>query len=147
MDHDTLAVDGEDWEVVQRVLPDGWESQARALGALRRCRAFRDAATLLRVLFMHLAAGCSLRETAVRAAQGGLVEVSDVALLKRLRASGEWFRWMGEELMRQWVKPRAAQALLDQGLRIRIVDGSTVSEPATAKWRLKTSSVMIGSVM
>lgn len=141
MDHDTLVA-GEDWEIVRRVLPDGWESKARELGALRRGREFRDAATLLRVLFMHLAAGCSLRETAVRAAQGGLVKVSDVALLKRLRSCGEWFRWMSEELMRQWIKPSAAQALLDQGMRIRVVDGSSVSEPGAtgSSWRLHYSA-------
>ena len=99
-------VDGEagsvadDWETVLRVLPAGWEDQARDLGALRRCREFPDAATLLRVLLIHLAEGCSLRETAVRAAEGQLVQVSDVALMKRLKSSGEWFRWMSEALMR-----------------------------------------------
>jgi hypothetical protein len=87
----------------------GWQDKARELGALRRCRQFADAATLLRVLLIHLAEGCSLRETAVRAAEGQLVKVSDVALLKRLRVSGEWFRWMGEELMHRWVTPRSVQ--------------------------------------
>ena len=142
MDENILATDGEDWDIVARLLPEGWEDKARELGALRRCREFRDAATLLRVLFIHLADGCSLRETVVRAAQGGLVEVSDVALLKRLRASGEWLRWMGEEVMRQWVMPAPARALLDQGLRVRVVDGSTVSEPGAtgSSWRLHYSA-------
>jgi hypothetical protein len=44
---------------------------------------------LLRTLLMPLADGCSLRETAVRARAGQLAAVSDVALLKRLKASGE----------------------------------------------------------
>ena len=51
-----------------------------------------DAATLLRVLLIHLAQGGSLRETAVRAAEGQLVAASDVALPKRVRMSGELFR-------------------------------------------------------
>ncbi|MGH8631883.1 MAG: IS4 family transposase, partial [Burkholderiales bacterium] len=142
MDHDVLAGDVDDWEIVLRVLPEGWQDKARELGALRRCREFRDAATLLRVLLIHLAEGCSLRETAVRAAEGQLVRVSDVALLKRLKGSGEWFRWMGEELMRRWVTPAAARALLDQGLRIRLIDGSTVSEPGAtgSTWRLHYST-------
>ncbi len=142
MDENILATGGEDWDIVARLLPAGWEDKARELGALRRFREFRDAATLLRVLFIHLADGCSLRETVVRAAQGGLVEVSDVALLKRLRASGEWLRWMGEEVMRQWVMPAPARALLDQGLRVRVVDGSTVSEPGAtgSSWRLHYSA-------
>jgi Transposase DDE domain len=138
MDEDILAGVAEDWQIVLRVLPLGWQDKARELGALRRCRQFADAATLLRVLLIHLAEGCSLRETAVRAAEGQLVTVSDVALLKRLRVSGEWFRWMGEELMRRWMMPRLVRPLLDAGLRVRIVDGSTVSEPGAtgSTWRL-----------
>jgi len=138
MDEDVLAGVAEDWQVVLRVLPLGWRDKARELGALRRFREFGDAATLLRVLLIHLAEGCSLRETAVRAAEGQLVAVSDVALLKRLRVSGEWFRWMGEELMRRWMTPRPVRPLLDAGRRVRIVDGSTVSEPGAtgSTWRL-----------
>ena len=138
MDEDVLAGVAEDWQVVLRVLPLGWQDKARELGALRRFREFGDAATLLRVLLIHLAEGCSLRETAVRAAEGQLVAVSDVALLKRLRVSGEWFRWMGEELMRRWMTPRPVRPLLDAGRRVRIVDGSTVSEPGAtgSTWRL-----------
>lgn len=138
MDDDILGGGAEDWEIVLRLLPSGWQDKARELGALRRCREFPDAATLLRVLLIHLAEGCSLRETVVRAAEGQLVTVSDVALLKRLRASGEWFRWMGEALMERWVTPQAARPLLEEGMRIRIVDGSTVSEPGAtgSTWRL-----------
>ena len=91
----------EDWEVIERVLPDGWQDAARRTGALRRTRGFKDAATLLRVLLIHLVDGCSLRETAVRADAGGLIKVSDVALLGRLRGSGEWFRWMVEQMSRR----------------------------------------------
>jgi hypothetical protein len=138
MDEDILAGVAEDWQIVLRVLPLGWQDKARELRALRRYREFPDAATLLRVLLIHLADGCSLRETAVRAAEGQLVTVSDVALLKRLRVSGEWFRWMGEELMHRWMTPRPARPLLDAGRRIRIVDGSTVNEPGAtgSTWRL-----------
>ena len=142
MDQDLLTTEVDDWEIVLRVLPQGWQDKARELGALRRCREFRDAATLLRVLLIHLAEGCSLRETAVRAAQGQLVNVSDVALLKRLKISGEWFRWMAEQLMSRWVRPPAAQALLDEGMHIRLIDGSTVSEPGAtgSTWRLHYST-------
>jgi hypothetical protein len=138
MDDDILTGVAEDWQIVLRVLPSGWPDKVRELGALRRYREFPDAATLLRVLLIHLAEGCSLRETAVRAAEGQLVTVSDVALLKRLRVSGEWFRWMGEELMRRWMTVRPVRPLLDAGLRVRIVDGSTVNEPGAtgSTWRL-----------
>ena len=142
-DQDVLgAVD--DWQIVLRMLPSGWEDKARESGALRRCREFPDAATLLRVLLIHLAEGCSLRETAVRAAEGQLVQVSDVALLKRLKVSGEWFRWMGEAMMRRWVTPRPGRTLLGEGLRVRVVDGSIVNEPGAtgSTWRLHYATAL-----
>lgn len=137
MDEERWGETEDDWAIVQRMLPEGWQAQAKALGALRRCRAFPDAARLLRVLLIHLAEGCSLRETAVRAAQGGLATVSDVALLKRLTACAAWFRWMAGELVRRWgppVPPDLARATQ----RIRVLDGTVVSEPGAtgSTWRL-----------
>jgi Transposase DDE domain len=126
---------GEDWEVIERVLPDGWQEAARHTGALRRTRGFKDAATLLRVLLIHLVDGCSLRETAVRADAGGLIKVSDVALLGRLRGSGEWFRWMVEQMSRRL--SATSQEVLP-GKRVRLVDASVVCEPGAtgSTWRL-----------
>lgn len=126
---------GEDWEVIERVLPDGWQEAARRTGALRRTRGFKDAATLLRVLLIHLVDGCSLRETAVRADAGGLIKVSDVALLGRLRGSGEWFRWMVEQMSRRL--SATSQDVLP-GKRVRLVDASVVCEPGAtgSTWRL-----------
>lgn len=144
MAKDIISGVAEDWEILVRVLPRGWENKARELGALRRCREFSDAATLLRVLLIHLAEGCSLRETVVRAAEGQLVEVSDVALMKRLRVSGEWFRWMGEAMVRRWVTPRPVRALLGEGWRVRVVDGSIVNEPGAtgSTWRLHYATTL-----
>src|SRR4029434_448763 len=89
----------EQWEIVCQMLPEGWRDKARELKAMRRQRGeIQEAETLLRILMIHLLDGCSLRETGARAALGGLAKVSDVALLKRLRACGEWFRWMGSEM-------------------------------------------------
>lgn len=58
------AVD--DWDVIRKVLPAGWEEQARQTRAflLRRPDGFDSPASLLRVMLMHLAAGVSLRLTA-----------------------------------------------------------------------------------
>ncbi len=141
MNHEKLTGSGEDWAVVQRVLPGGWQAKAKDLGALRRCRGFPDAPTLLRVLLIHLADGCSLRETAVRASQGGLASVSDVALLKRLKACGEWFRWIAGGLMHQWGVPPPPR-LVGEAVRIRIIDGSLISEPGAtgSTWRLHYST-------
>jgi hypothetical protein len=128
----------EDWLVVQSLLPQGWESKARELGALRRGRAIPDAATLLRVMLIHLAQGCGLRETAVRAKQGGLATLSDVAILKRLRSCGEWFNWIAEGLRAKWLPDFPVAAARWEGRRIRLVDGTVVSEPGDtgSQWRL-----------
>jgi hypothetical protein len=125
----------EDWEVIERVLPHGWQEAARNTGALRRTRGFKDAATLLRVLLIHLVDGCSLRETAVRADAGGLAHVSDVALLGRLRGCGEWFRWMVEQMSRR-LSTTAKDVLA--GKRVRLVDASVVCEPGAtgSTWRI-----------
>ena len=93
----------DDWEVIERILPASWESKAKETGSLRRCRGFANAGQLLRVMMIHLVDGCSLRETAVRAAEGNLAQVSDVALLKALRRCQEWFRWLAQGLMQQWL--------------------------------------------
>ena len=125
----------EDWRIVERVLPAGWEAAAKQTGAMMRNRGFDGPGTLLRVLLIHLADGCSLRETAVRARAGGLAEVSDVALRNRLRGCGEWFRWMGEQISRGL--SGTSEEILP-GKRVRLVDASVICEPGAtgSTWRL-----------
>lgn len=132
-----LASIGQDWEVVMQMLPAQWEAKAIELGAMRRLRGFDSVGSLLRVLLIHLADGCSLRETAVRASAGGLANVSDVALLKRLRGCGAWFQWMAQEMAAGMALSPATDALLP-GRRVRLVDGSSVCEPGAtgSTWRL-----------
>ena len=131
----------DEWEVIERLLPSGWESKATASGSLRRRRGFASAGQLLRVMMIHLVDGCSLRETAVRAAEGNLAQVSDVALLKALRRCQEWFRWLAEGLVEQWLTPLAPGAA---GGRMRVVDGSLISEPGStgSNWRLHYSTTL-----
>lgn len=140
MDHDierAITEDLEDWELLMRFLPDGWRDKARELGAFRRAREFANAGQLLRTLLIHLAGGSSLKETSVRAASGGLAQVSSVAIWKRLRQAGEWFRWMSEGLMDTWVAHGPHDGLL-LPYRIRLIDGSSISEPGStgSDWRI-----------
>jgi hypothetical protein len=126
----------EDWSVIEKVLPAGWLEAAQRTGAWRRRpRGIDDPAKLLRILLIHLADGCSLRETAVRARAGNLAAVSDVALLKRLRHSGEWFRWMAERMMQ--TLSSTSMAVLP-GKRVRLIDASVICEPGAtgSTWRL-----------
>lgn len=130
----------ENWDVLLSFFPESWDRKAKELGALYRCRKFVDAQSLVRTLLIHLADGCSLRETAVRASEGNIASISDVALLKRLRASGEWFRWMAAELMEQWVR-KTSEVKFEKDFRIRIIDATTIEEPGNtgSTWRLHYS--------
>ena len=124
----------DDWAVVQQFLPEGWQEQARKSGALQRTlRGVDGPEALLRILLIHLAAGCSLAETAVRAREAGFGKLSSVALFKRLRAAEEWLRWLAAE----------ERVLLGQDApvtarRLRAVDATVVSEPGSTgtDWRI-----------
>ena len=128
----------ESWELLLSLLPLGWEEQAVLCGAVERLRGFRSAGDLLRVLLMHVGKGYSLRETAARARQSGLAEVSDVALLLRLRKAQGWWRQLCLGLLREsgWsvgADPRQ--------WNLRAVDGTLVQEPGRtgAQWRIHYS--------
>lgn len=136
VDHDKLE---EDWPIVEKLLPEGWQAKARELGALRRGRDIKDAATLLRIMLIHLADGCGLRETAVRARLSGLAQVSDVAILKRLKGCGAWFEWMVRQIQRRLIQAPASIPMTTRALRV--IDGTMVSEPGDtgSRWRLHYS--------
>jgi len=135
-----IARSQDEWSTIVRFLPDGWRLKAKELGALKRMRNFSDIDALLRTLLIHLLDGCSLRETAVRARIGGLAQISDVALLKRLNSSGEWFRWMSEGLMRNWIEKQPLD-VYPGGFVIKVIDATHVSEPGStgSDWRVHYS--------
>lgn len=136
----------ENWECLQRFLPAGWEDRARTLGAWRRqARSIPSTEALLRLLLIYLADGCSMRETVVRAGQGGIATISDVAFLKRLRAAGEWLRWMAVEMLRCRAETFDAPSWL-KDYRVRAVDASVVCEPGSTgtDWRVHYSIDLFG---
>lgn len=127
----------EDWAVIEGMLPDGWEQKAEELGAWERVRGFRSKEVLLRTLFIHIALGCSLKETAVRAAEADFADISSVALCKRLKKSGEWLRWLALGVVEKWLTP-SGQRLCSMDLPLKIVDATTVEEPGAkgTSWRV-----------
>ncbi len=135
---------GEDWRIVEALLPDRWMEMARELGAFQRARGVADARALLQVMLIHLGEGCGLRETAARASLAGIAQVSDVALLKRLRSCGPWFEWLAQQLRAAQPQPEA-QGLL-AGRQLRVVDGSVVREPGVtgSQWRLHYAIALPG---
>ncbi len=116
----------DNWEILCTFLPHDWAEQARRLGAMRRARYISDPGTVLRILLLHLATGCSLAETAARASASGLAQISAVGVFKRLRAAEPWLRWLAQE-----VRGVADLPMEAVGRRLRAVDATSVSEPGS----------------
>jgi hypothetical protein len=127
----------DDWEILLSFLPAGWADKAIELGALTRRRKIGSAETLLRLLLIHLADGKSLRTTAAYGCEVELCDINDVALLYRLRASEAWFRWMSQRLVND-LKGPDPQGALGRKFRVRVVDGTAITEPAStgSDWRV-----------
>jgi hypothetical protein len=128
----------ESWELLLSLFPTGWKQQAVLLGAVERLRGFASVSQLLRVLLLHVGRGYSLRETAVRAKQAGLAEVSDVTLLNRLRQAEHWWHWLCTALLAESGWYLGADS---RGWNVRAVDGTLVKEPGRtgAQWRIHYS--------
>jgi len=127
----------EDWELLMSFFPSDWREQAEASGALRGLRQDKSAESYLRVLLMHLGCGFSLRETIVRAKQAQLADLSDVALLKRLRKSKPWLHQLCCSLFAE----RALSWSPSGAPSWRLIDASLVSEPGKtgSQWRVHYS--------
>lgn len=126
----------EEWEYLTEFLPKDWREQARTTGALRRARGVVSADCLLQLILRHTATGLSLRQTVLRASQQSIAEISDVALLKRLRASAPWLRSLTAK-MTDLDEPGVIQRLSPRR-RLRAVDATTVEEQGGAgtDWRV-----------
>ena len=116
----------ENWGILSTFLPSKWAEQAWRLGAMRRARYISDPGTVLRVLLLHLASGCSLAETAARASASGLAQISAVGVFKRLRAAEAWLRWLAQQM-----RGAAELPMEIPGRRLRAVDATAVSEPGS----------------
>lgn len=127
-------VPSDEWNVIQRILPPGWAEQARATGAFRRARYLKTPAELLRVLLLRAVSDVGLRGTVEQARVSGIAEMSDVALLKRLRTSRGWLRWIAAGLSARL----RSGPLPPKGMRVRAVDSTVVSKPASkgTDWRV-----------
>ena len=77
-------------DVLVSFSPAHGQERAAEAGAWRGLRKDKSPDAFLRALLIHLGCGHSLRETVVRARQASLVDLSAVALFKRLRKSRHW---------------------------------------------------------
>lgn len=110
------------------------EASARTHRALLRRRGVRSAADLLHLALLYGPGGLSLRGVASYATTAGIAELCDVSLLDRLRNSGDYLADVLDHLLADSRGDTRPQA----GLRLCLVDGSTVSVPGSrgSDWRL-----------
>lgn len=127
----------EDWRLLLTFFPEGWEEIATDCGALKRLRKDKSPENLLRTLLIHLGCGHSLRETVVRAREAGIADLSDVALLKRLRKSKDWLYAMCVALFQE----RGVALSLGNDFQVRAFDATLIKEPGKtgSLWRIHYS--------
>ena len=127
----------EDWPLLVSFFPDGWVDMAAENGALKGLRKDKSPENLLRTLLIHFGCGHSLRETVVRAREAGIADLSDVALLKRLRKSKDWLYAMCVALFQE----RGVALASSDGFQVRAFDATTVKEPGKtgSLWRIHYS--------
>src|SRR5262245_41704158 len=93
---------------------------AQATKAFLRPREIRSAIDLLRLILAYCLGESGLRSTAAWATSVGLVDISNVALLYRLRQCGDWLAMLvGQALA-------AAAPKASRGRLIRVIDATTV---------------------
>ena len=127
----------EDWKLLTSFFPKNWRGLAVTTNALKGLRKDKSEENLLRTLLIHLGLGYSLRETSVRARRARLANLSDVALLKRLKKSKDWLYAMCLSLLEEQGLATGEQG----GFQIRLFDATTVKEPGKtgSLWRVHYS--------
>jgi hypothetical protein len=121
----------QDWDglVVRLGGAAALEQSARGTKAFLRARAIATAVDLLRLILTYCLSDRGLRSTAAWATATGLADISNVALLQRLRRCGDWLALLvGEALA-------AAAPQASRGRLIRIIDATTVPKAGPAAKR------------
>jgi hypothetical protein len=115
------------------------KASARETKAFLRPRGIDNAVDLLRLVLAYCLGEKGLRLTAAWAASVGLVNISNVALLYRLRQCGDWFEFLVGQLL------AASAPKASRGRLIRIIDATAVPKagPAARKtsqlWRIHSA--------
>jgi hypothetical protein len=116
-----------DWHQVVRWLggAEAIEVSAKETKAFLRARVIGNAVDLLRLILAYCLGEQGLRSTTTWAAAIGLVDISNVGLLYRLRRCGDWLAVLvGRALA-------AAAPAASRGRLIRIIDATTVPKAGT----------------
>jgi hypothetical protein len=122
MTHESLVDDG--WPETIELL--GGEQMiaesARDTRAFMRPRGIRSASDLLRLTLAYSLGKVGMRAIVAWAVARGIADISDVALLGRLRNTGPWLQKLIGRLL------KGEEALATKGRLIRILDATTVAK-------------------
>ena len=131
---DALNLVESQWSYLLSMLPAklDLDASARDKGALLRRRVVRSAETLLRLALAYCC-GLSLRQTSCWARLQGLGDLSQVGVMKCLRRSASWLGFLVVTKLAERAECRQVR-----GLRLRLVDATTVSAPGSqgTDWRV-----------
>src|SRR5215213_10129139 len=108
------------------------DGTARTSGALVRRREIRSAEALLRLALAWGPGGLSLRAAAAWAGVIGLADLSDTAVMNRLRRAASWLGEVAGTLLRRGAEacaPPGLPACRGGGCGLRIADSSHLSAP------------------
>ncbi len=127
----------EDWPILLSFFPENWIELASETNAFKGLRKDKVAENYIRTLLIHLACGHSLRETAARAKLAELADLSDVALLGRLKKAKDWLHALCVALFEQ----QGIQTDGGSDFRVRLFDATIVKEPGKtgSQWRIHYS--------
>jgi len=127
----------EDWPVLLSFFPSNWIEIASETEALKGLRKDKEVENYIRTLLIHVACGYSLRETAARAKLSQLADISDVALIGRLRKAKDWLHRLCVGLFEQ----KGIVSGNRNDFQVRLFDATNVKEPGKtgSLWRIHYS--------
>jgi Transposase DDE domain len=120
----------EGWAEIEALLggAEALEALARKHGALKRARVVPNGSQLLRLILSYAVSGRSLRTTAAWSEPALGIELTDVAILDRLKGAGDFLAALVRQLLERIAQTVAPSTAWD-GPPIRLVDGSIFSGP------------------
>jgi hypothetical protein len=127
----------EDWQILLSLFPVNWVELASGTDALKGLRKDKDAENYMRTLLIHIGCGYSLRETVTRAKRANLADISDVALIKRLRKAKDWLHSICVALFEE----QGIALKNTNDFPVRLFDATNVKEPGKtgSLWRIHYS--------
>lgn len=117
---------------ITSLMPCGWEEKARETGAITRSRKIKNAEELLRLNLLYLTSGGSFGKTAAMLKLTEELSLNKNAVYERIAKSGEWLRWLSENICRNSGQLAERPDWLSKK-RVCLIDASDEAKPGSNK--------------